>query len=121
MYKEINTRYAYKCWQEADGIHTSLVHLENHREQKFFTANGQGNLEGHCSHMESLTDELCDFWLDPERQEIAKKAAKEEAKLQRQRNMEQAAQEKADKQKKKEENRRKQLEAIQRQQEANSN
>lgn len=117
---KLTTRYDYIVQQRNDGIYTRLIHLQNLSEITFFTAKGQGSLQGTIDHMDSMTDELCDFWLDEWRQEEAKKVAKEAAKLERQRLQALAQKEREDKLRKKEENKRKQLEALQRKQEAQS-
>lgn len=69
-----------------DGMFITLVQLETNKEFKFYLR-GNHNLKGLASHMDSLTDSLCEQWfqadLSPEELKAKQKARKELARKER--------------------------------------
>lgn len=108
MSKLTSNRYSFIINSHKDGFRIRLFHNENERVKEFFIAGHHVDPLRLNAHMESLTDEQCDQWLDPERIEVLKEQAKAEAKLQRERFAADAAKAKQDKADKKEQNRAKQ-------------
>lgn len=121
---QLSTRYSFYVTIRDDAIVAYVENIENKRDIEFVLA-GRAKIPNAVLHMydhlDSMTDELFDFWLDPERKAQQIAIAKAAEKEQRARLQAQAQQEREAKAKKKEENRRKQSEAVQRKQEAESN
>jgi ABC-type transport system substrate-binding protein len=90
MIKLTSDRYSFTVDDTPTGMIAVLLNTDNKRTKQFLLA-GQQDLQRVRDHMASLTDEQCDQWLDPERIELLKQAAKEADKIQRARFAKEAA------------------------------
>lgn len=121
--KLTSDKYTFTVNVDGDDLRCLLTNTQSGQSKHFFTA-GRGTPNGYnkmVNHWESMTDDLCDDWLDLEAKAAAKALAKEAEKIRREEAKVAADKTRLEKQKKKEENRKKQHEALQRKQEADSN
>lgn len=79
------TKYTWTSVKVPDHGHfTFLIELETRKHIQFYTANPLVREEGIASHMNSLTDSLCEQWFD-EALTVEERKAKQKARKEQQR------------------------------------
>lgn len=77
--------YEYRTTQTLNppGVDVRLVSLETQKVQPFFFAGAGRDVNRINEHMDTLTDDQCDFWLNPERLKAKQELEREKLKAER--------------------------------------
>lgn len=100
-------RYSYRSRTQPDGVYCWLLCLDTLNvgvKTFFFAGKGEDSLQRINAHVNTLTDEQCDMWLQPNLLIARAAAEKEKQRAQRLKNIEDAAAAKAAKLAKKQKN-----------------